>query len=138
MPSKDAFEWCTDYRENDFSIMGMKGKRQIRKVSNDVIILTDIIYNNGKSITKKKLVRLDARKLFWSNTHLAGPNKHSQFLYQIIPIGKKSKLEFTGPQVNYSKTEVSQKEIKLIQKEAEEEDSAIWKRLAKKIEGDLN
>ena len=138
MPPRVAFEWCTDYRENDFSLMGMKGKRQVRKVSNAVIILTDIIYANEKSTTKTKLVRLDAKKLFWSNTHLAGPNKHSQFLYQIIPVGQKSKLEFTGLQVNYSKTKVSQKEIKLIQKEARKEDSAIWKKLSQKMNEDLN
>ena len=96
VPPRVAFEWCTDYRENDFSLMGMKGKRQVRKVSNDVIILTDIIYANEKSTTKTKLVRLDAKKLFWSNTHLAGPNKHSQFLYQIIPVGEYQNLSSLG------------------------------------------
>jgi len=137
VPAEDAFKWCTDYREDDFSLMGMKGQRQIKKVSDDVIILTDIIHSNGKSTIKKKLVRLDAKRFFWSNTHLAGPNKHSQFLYQIIPMKSKSRLEFTGLQVNYSKTKLSQKEINLIKREAEEEDSAIWKRLAKAMEKDL-
>lgn len=106
MPAEDAFKWCTDYRENDFSLMGIKGSRQIRKVSDGVVILTDTIFSNGKTVTKKKLVRIDAKKFFWSNTHLAGPNRHSQFLYQIIPIGQKSKLEFIGLQVNYSETKV--------------------------------
>jgi len=137
VPAEDAFKWCTDYREDDFSLMEMKGQRQIKKVSDDVIILTDIIHSNGKSSIKKKLVRLDAKRFFWSNTHLAGPNKHSQFLYQIIPMKSKSRLEFTGLQVNYSKTKLSQKEINLIKREAEEEDSAIWKRLAKAMEKDL-
>ena len=137
VPAEDAFKWCTDYREDDFSLMEMKGQRQIKKVSDDVIILTDIIHSNGKSTIKKKLVRLDAKRFFWSNTHLAGPNKHSQFLYQIIPMKSKSRLEFTGLQVNYSKTKLSQKEINLIKREAEEEDSAIWKRLAKAMEKDL-
>ena len=137
VPAEDAFKWCTDYREDDFSLMEMKGQRQIKKVSDDVIILTDIIHSNGKSTIKKKLVRLDAKRFFWSNTHLAGPNKHSQFLYQIIPMESKSRLEFTGLQVNYSKTKLSQKEINLIKREAEEEDSAIWKRLAKAMEKDL-
>jgi len=136
--AEDAFKWCTDYREDDFSLMGKKGQRQIRKVSDEVvIILTDIIHSNGKSTIKKKLIRLDAKRFFWSNTHLAGPNKHSQFLYQIIPMKYKSRLEFTGLQVNYSKTNLSQKEINLIKREAEEEDSAIWKRLAKAMEKDL-
>ncbi len=135
--AEDAFKWCTDYREDDFSLMGMKGQRQIKKVSDEVIILSDMIHSNGKSSIKKKLVRLDAKRFFWSNTHLAGPNKHSQFLYQIIPMKSKSRLEFTGLQINYSKTKLSQKEINMIKREAKEEDSAIWKRLAKAMEKDL-
>jgi len=135
--AEDAFKWCTDYREDDFSLMGMKGQRQIKKVSDEVIILSDMIHSNGKSSIKKKLVRLDAKRFFWSNTHLAGPNKHSQFLYQIIPMKSKSRLEFTGLQVNYSKTKLSQKENNLIKREAKEEDSTIWKRLAKAMEKDL-
>jgi hypothetical protein len=118
-------------------LMGRKGSRQIRKISNDVIILTDIIFNGRKSVTKKKLIRLDAKKLFWSNTHLTGPNKYSQFLYQIIPMKQKSRLAFTGLQANYSKTKVSQKVIKLIENRVKEEDSAIWKRLAKRMDDDL-
>jgi hypothetical protein len=137
VPAEDAFKWCTDYRENDFSLMGIKGSRQIRKVSDGVVILTDTIFSNGKTVTKKKLVRIDAKKFFWSNTHLAGPNRHSQFLYQIIPIGQKSKLEFIGLQVNYSETKVSQKEIKLVEDKAREKDSAIWKKLAKRMEEEL-
>jgi hypothetical protein len=38
VPAEDAFKWCTDYREDDFSLMEMKGQRQIKKVSDDVII----------------------------------------------------------------------------------------------------
>jgi len=117
--------------------MGIKGSRQIRKVSDGVVILTDTIFSNGKTVTKKKLVRIDAKKFFWSNTHLAGPNRHSQFLYQIIPIEQKSKLEFIGLQVNYSETKVSQKEIKLVEDKAREKDSAIWKKLAKRMEEEL-
>ena len=135
--AEDAFKWCTDYKEDDFSLMGMKGRRQIKKVLDEVIILTDVIHSNGKSTIKKKLVRLDAKRFFWSNTHLAGPNKHSQFLYQIIPIESKSRLEFTGLQVNYSKTKPSQNEIDSIESEAKEDDSGIWKKLAKAMEKDL-
>ena len=100
-------------------------------------MLTDTRYIDGKSITKKKLIRLDPKRLFWSNTHLTGPNKHSQFLYQIVSLGAKSTLEFTGLEVNYSKAMVSQKKIKSMEGEAREEDSAIWKKLAKSMEKDL-
>ncbi|MBM3897571.1 MAG: hypothetical protein FJ358_03485 [Thaumarchaeota archaeon] len=137
MSADDAFKWCTDYGENDFSLMGMKGSRQIEKVSDDVIILIDKIFKNEKFVVKKKLVRLDAKKLFWSNTHLAGPNKHSQFLYQINPVGQKSKLEFIGLQVNYSKTKPTSKEIISLQRKLKNDDSTIWKRLAKKMGEEL-
>ena len=52
-------------------------------------------------------------------------------------MGSKSRLEFTGLQVNYSKKTVTQQEIKLMEMESKEEDSAIWKRLAKAMEKDL-
>lgn len=137
VPAEDAFKWCTDYKEDDFSLMGLTGKRQIRKVADDVIILTDITYSDGKTAVKKKLVRLDAKRLLWSNTHLAGPNKYSQFLYKIIPEEGKSRLEFTGLEVDHRKAMPTKEEIKSLQIKAKQEDSAIWKKLAKNMEKDL-
>ena len=138
VPALDAYKWCTDYRSNDFRLMGLNGKRSIKPISADAIILIDTFNNDGKLITKKKLVRLDPNKFSWTNTHLAGPNKHSQFLYQITAEEERSsRLEFTGLQIDYGRQKISQKEIASLTRKYREEDSMIWKRLAKEMEKDL-
>ena len=132
--AKAAFDWATDYQPDDLALMGEKGKRTIRKVTNDTIILKEEIFHSGAKITKLKLVKINPRTLSWHNIHINGPNKYSEFLYEISPTGKtKSKLNFTGLLVVYSKKRLSSNELKRIADSERDSDSEVWRRLAKAL-----
>jgi len=139
VPAIVAYEWCTDYRPDDFSLMGIKGKREIRKITENTIVLTETTYSGRKPIKKHKLVKLDPNRLSWSNTHISGPNRHSQFLYEIVAEGEAgSRLDFRGLQVNYSKTKMTPGVVASLELKAKEEDAKLWKLLAKKMEEQVN
>lgn len=133
-----AFDWCTDYRPDDWSRMGKKGTRKIRRINQDTLILTDTVEGDEGPVTKKRLVRLDRERLMWTNTHLAGPNRHSQFWYRITPVGRgKSKLEFVGHQVNYGRSP-SETKTRELAEELRREDSGMWRLLAEEMRNDLD
>ncbi len=138
VPAKDAYKWCTSYETEDLVTMGENGKRKIRWLSEDTVILTDAFHGkNGRSITKRKLVRLYHDGLFWTNTHISGPNKYSQFLYQVVPEGRKtSRLDFTGLQIEYG-DKPAQRKITSLAKILVVEDGGAWKLLARAMEKDL-
>lgn len=138
IPPKEAYNWCTNYHPDDWSLMGKQGRRKITKISADTIVLDDTVYGGGRSITKRRLVRLDPARLSWTNTHLTGPNKYSQFHYKITPEGwKGSRLEFTGLQVEYGKTKVAPEKIESLASKYKEEDSEMWRHLARAMEKEL-
>ncbi len=117
--------------------MGKNGTRRIKHINDDTLILTDTVVGKGGPVTKKRLVRLNPGRLAWTNTHIAGPNKHSQFWYQIIPMdGEKSRLDFIGLQVNYGKRP-SVARIAKIAKELKADDSGMWSLLAKEMRKDF-
>lgn len=100
--------------------------------------MTDIVRDeNGRSVVKKRLVRLYPDKLFWTNTHISGPAKYSQFLYQIVQEGgsSASRLDFTGLQMDYG--EVGHMSVGSLGQKLTKEDSHTWKLLAKAMERDL-
>ncbi len=132
----EAYKWCTDYDPNDHALMHVNAKREIMHVSKDTIILTDTYYNKNKKIIKKKLVCLYPDRLSWTSTHLMGPIKYSQFLYEIVPEGRDScRLEFTGLQIEYNdEKKFSKKEIEMLTEKLKNEDSAAWKLLAAEME----
>ena len=137
VPAKAAYQWCTDYRPDDWKRMGKKGTRKIRRLNEDALILTDTVVGESGAVTKKRLVRLNADRLAWTNTHLAGPNRHSQFWYQIVAEGKgRSRLEFTGLQINYGRRP-SAPRIAEMGKGIKEEDSGMWALLAREMARDL-
>ncbi|MBI2648577.1 MAG: hypothetical protein HYW93_02855 [Thaumarchaeota archaeon] len=138
VPAEDAYRWCTDYHPDDWALMGKRGKRKIKKISDDTIILEDVTYRDGRPVVKGKVVRLDPVRLSWTNTHLTGPTKYSQFLYRITPEGNSgSKLEFTGLQVEYSRTKVAADRIASLERKYREEDSESWRNLARAMEKEL-
>ncbi len=135
LPAKQAFDWCTDYQPNDASLMNWKGSRRIRKITYDTLVLTETMRKKNLKVTKTKLVRLNKPQLSWSSTHLTGPNKHSQFLYKLIPEGyKRSRLYFTGLMVCYSKRPLSNGQLQKIARTERNGDSATWHRLATAIQ----
>ncbi len=129
--AREAFDWATDYQPTDLALMGEEGKRTIRKVTEDAIILREEITHAGRKISKVKLVRLNRGALSWHNVHIRGPNKYSEFIYEISPEGKGgSRLTFTGLLVLYSKNRLSPEKLKQIAIREKKYDSKTWKRLA--------
>lgn len=129
-----AYEWCTNYDPQDHALMQVNAKREIMHISENTIMLTDRYYD--KNIVKKRLVCLYPNRLSWTSTHLTGPNKYSQFLYEIVPEGKEScRLDFIGLQIEYNdEKRFSKKEIELLAEKLRNEDSAAWKLLATEME----
>lgn len=130
-PASEVFAWAIDYDAGDIERMGMKGKRKVARVCDGVVLLTDtVVRSNGTSVVNKKLVRIDATRMRWTNTSLVGPIQHSQFLYEIVPEGDGAcRLDFTGLQIE--ELEPSSKEaIAARAKVVRREDSALWKTLA--------
>jgi hypothetical protein len=135
-PALKAYEWCTNYDPQDHALMRVNAKREILRVSDSTIVLTDVYHDEKQGIRKQKLVCLHPNQLTWTSTHLTGPNKYSQFLYQIVPENKRaSRLDFTGLQIQYtSKKELNRKEIELLAEKLRSEDSAVWRLLATEME----
>jgi len=131
VPAQEAFEWATDYQPTDLALMGEEGTRTIQRITEDTIILIENITHAKGKTRKTKLVRLNPRALSWHNIHIRGPNKYSEFLYEITPEGKGgSKLTFTGLMVLYSKDNLSHQTLKQIASREKHYDSKAWKRLA--------
>jgi hypothetical protein len=131
-PPRDAYQWCIDYQPDDLSLMHEKGQRRIQWITEDTVILREVVHQNGRKIEKVKLVKLDRTRLSWYNIQLSGPNKHSAFLYRISPEGRnQSRLNFTGLLVVYSKTRLSKRKLRQIARKEKHYDSNAWKHLAK-------
>lgn len=115
-------------------MMGEKGRREIERIDERTVILTETTSKDGKRMKKRKLVKLNPERLSWTNTHLSGRTIYSQFLYEIIPEGKSSsRLHFTGLQLEYS--DVSPKGMASALRK---EDSRAWKLLAKAMEEEIS
>ena len=137
LPAKDAYDWCIDYQPDDWARMGKKGTRRINLLNEDTLILTDTVSGKDGPVTKRRLVRLNPERLSWTNTHLSGPNKYSQFWYQIVAEGdRKSRLDFLGLQVNYGKRPSAANIEKMVE-ELTADDAGMWSLLAEEMRKDI-
>ena len=133
-----AYRWATDYAPDDWRRMGRDGTRRIRLLAPETILLTDRVRVDGRFVTKVRLVRLRPRARAWTNTHLAGPSRHSQFLYRIVPQGRRaSRLEFVGLQVEPSARRLSRAALAARARVVAREDAALWRRLARTMGEEL-
>jgi hypothetical protein len=133
-----AYRWATDYAPDDPARMGQDGRRRIEKLADGAVVLTDTVRQRGRTVTKKRLVRLRPRMRSWTNTHLSGPKRHSQFLYRIVPGGRRrSTLEFVGLQVERAARSLSPSQLARRAREVAREDAATWRRLARAMALDL-
>jgi hypothetical protein len=138
--ARRVFEWCTDYTPEDMALMQEENAtREVQHISHDTIILVDTYVSKGKSTVKQKLVCLYSSRLMWTSTHLTGPNRYSQFLYEITPqTDRTCSLKFTGMYLDYSTKEGAvEKEAGRLAKELRKMDSESWKRLATEMEKEL-
>lgn len=112
-------------------------ERKITHLTEGTVILTDVFHENGH-VEKQKLVQLYPDRLSWTSTHLTGPNKYSQFLYEILEEGESaSRLDFTALHLEYTKKNLDEKDVGLMAKKLCKEDSAAWKLLAKAMAKEL-
>ena len=134
--AQEAFDWCTDFDSQDNMLMGDKtAERQITHLADGAIILKDSFHSVAGTIEKQKLVLLYSDQYKWTSTHLTGPNKHSQFLYQIASQGKDaSVLTFTAVHLEYDE----KADAKLLAERLCKEDACAWKLLAAAMAEDKN
>jgi len=113
-------------------------KRQITRVTDATVILTDTFHTSNGHVEKQKLVQLYPDRLSWISTHLTGPNKYSQFIYEISTEGDNaSRLDFTALHLEYNEENLDSEGIKSLADKLKEEDSATWKLLAKAMTKEL-
>jgi len=113
-------------------------ERQITHLTDTTIVLTDIFHASNGRVEKQKLVQLYPDRLSWISTHLTGPNKYSQFIYEIsAEDNSASRLDFTALHLEYEKENLDSEGIKSLADKLKEEDSAVWKRLAKAMAKEL-
>ncbi len=140
VPARKAYEWCTDYAPGDHALMGdANAGRKVERFTERTFILTDTFnLGTGNPTEKQKLVQLYPETLFWTCTHLSGPARHSQFLYQIVAESDNaSHLKFTGLFLDYvNENSAGADAAKLAEKECTD-DAAAWKLLANAMERDL-
>jgi hypothetical protein len=136
--ARETYKWCTDYSPMDHALMGdNEAERLITRVAEDTIIITDIFHTGKGKVEKQKLVQLYPDRLRWVSTHLTGPHKYSQFLYEISAEGSgASRLDFTALHLEYG-GKLCSEDIKLLAGKLKEEDSAAWKLLAKAMAKDF-
>jgi hypothetical protein len=134
--AQEAFDWCTDFNSQDNMLMGDKmAERQITHLADGAIILKDTFNSVAGTIEKQKLVNLYPEQYKWTSTHLAGPNKHSQFLYKITPQSKNASfLTFTAFHLEYNEKENAE----LLAERLCKEDAYAWQLLTAAMPEDKN
>jgi hypothetical protein len=126
-----AFRWATDYRPTDLELMGEHGRRTVKKLAENTLLLTDLFTTPRGRVTKVKLVHLNPDRYIWTSTHVSGPARHSQFLYELLPAGRNAcRLHFTGFQVERAGRPGTAREVARRAKELAREDARAWRRLA--------
>jgi hypothetical protein len=138
VPAKEAFDWCTNYQPGDLALMGEEGNRRINKLTSDTVILEERVVQDDKRVTKVKLVKLNRSTYSWHNIQLKGPNRYSEFIYEIVSEGRRSsRLFFTGLLLVYATKRISQQRLWRIANMEREYDSKAWKRLASAMAKEL-
>lgn len=140
VPARKAFEWCTTYTPGDHALMGAKDvSRKIEHITDRTIILTDTFsIGADNQIEKQKLVQIYPDILFWTSTHISGPAKHSQFIYQITAKADNlSNLDFRGLFLDYGDKKISESDTAELVEKTCKEDTRAWELLAKAMEQDI-
>lgn len=139
VPARAAFDWCVDFRPSDGKLFEQRWRRKVRRLSPDALILTETTYPEGKVRVIQRLVRVNEKALAWTNTHISGPFRHSQYWYRVVPDGaRRSHLEFTGLRLVRTPRALSAAEKARLTEEERSGDSGLWRRrLAPALERDL-
>jgi hypothetical protein len=129
VPAPKAFDWCVDFGPADGRLFGERTRRTVEWINRDAVILTDLTYPRGERRRIRRLVRIDRCTLSWTNTHLDGPFRHSQFWYRIVPDGpSRCHLEFTGLKLEKAARAPSPSVIAARSERERRLDSGVWSR----------
>ena len=127
-PARAAYAWCTDFEPQDGKLFPVKWIRSVRRLSEDALILTDTTFPGGRTRRIHRLVRLNPSETAWTNTHLDGPFRHSQYWYRIVPDGSQnSHLEFRGLRLVRSARALSKSEVARLTDVERRSDSGLWR-----------
>lgn len=141
LPARKAYEWCTDFTPRDPGLMREKNvTREVQSVTENTFILIDKFQVGGETTIKQKLVCLYPKRLMWTSTHLTGPAKHSQFIYEVKSVTRTtSRLKFTALHLARDIKEANAKtDIKKLAEELRKADSDVWKNLAREMEKEMH
>ncbi len=134
-----AYKWCTDFSPVDHELMGKRdATRQVAHLTDGTVILIDTFPADSGLVEKHKLVQLFPEKLRWTSTHLTGPNKYSQFLYEIsAETEKTSRLDFTAVHLEYAEDNLDKACAGVLAEKLCKEDSHGWRLLAEAMAKEL-
>jgi hypothetical protein len=132
-----AYRWATDYRPDDLQLGGLKARRRVEPLTTNLILLADSFASDpfssrpGSRSAKRKLVHLYPDRWAWTATHISGPARHSQFLYELTPRGPRAcMLHFTGSQVESVDRPPTRASLAQRARELKREDSQLWARFS--------
>lgn len=133
----DAFVWCIDYQPNDHALLGNRdAKRIVTWITKDIVLVKDSFLAGNGCVEKEKLIHLYPKRLMWISTHISGPNKYSQFTYQIISEeNESSRLDFMALHVE-NKDNLTAQDLKQLTQQLEAGDAKIWRLFAKAMAND--
>ncbi len=137
--ARAAFGWCTDFRPTDAELFADQRTRTVRRIAPGALLLTDVTRPKGRRVRIRRLVRLFPEKLAWTNTHLDGPFRNSQFWYRVVPDGPdRSHLEFYGLKLETRSHVPSAAELARLSEANCRSDSSTWRqKLAPALARDL-
>ncbi len=138
--ARKAFAWCTDFGPEDAGLYPGRRTRKVQWIAPDALVMTDTTYPKDQRLQISRLVRIRPKELSWTNTHLTGPYRHSQYWYRIFPSGPQaSYLEFKGLLLDSVPGNPTPAEIRRLAEAHRKSDAATWReRLAPALERDLH
>jgi len=138
-PQEAAFGWCTDFGPEDGKLFLVKSRRSVRRLTKDTLVLTDTTYPKGHPQRIHRLVRLSPSEMAWTNTHLDGPFRHSQYWYRIVSDGARScHLEFRGFRLVTTARVLTASEVARLTDLERSTDSKLWRlRIAPALRRDI-
>jgi hypothetical protein len=123
-----AFAWCVDFRASDAVLFEDGRSRGVRRVAPDTVLMTDVPARGSGRPRITRLVRIFPEERAWTNTHLTGPFRHSQFWYRIEPDGpRRSHLEFRGLKLERRQRSTPAATVARLARAEGRSDAATWR-----------
>ncbi len=135
-----AFAWCTDFRSTDARLYQDGRRRSIRWLGPDALIMTDTPARGSGAPRIQRMVRIFPEDRAWTNTHVSGPYRFSQFWYQVLADGsRRSHLEFRGLMLERHPRAPGAAAVARRAKAEGRADALTWRtKLAPALDADLN